>query len=85
MIGAGEGIFSTYDKENCRLFFHGPARLAAALGGDGLSDKPVLLPSSALYSGIGHFNSHICATIRSGRKSNSPISRKDQRGLAGAA
>ena len=66
LLRAGEGVFWTRDKHE-RLWLHSAGRVAAALGVERLTGRPVALPLSALLSGIGEFRAHLYAAFHSGR------------------
>ncbi|MBK8989495.1 MAG: hypothetical protein IPM39_26135 [Chloroflexi bacterium] len=65
LLRAGEGVYWTRDKKH--VWLHSAARVAAALGADRLTGRPVALPLSALRQGIGTFRAHLYAAFHSGR------------------
>ncbi len=87
LLRAGEGVYWTRDRE--QIWLRSAARVAAALGVERLTGRPVALPLSALLSGIGAFRAHLYAAFHSGRaksearRSAMPIARDTLAGLSG--
>lgn len=77
ILGEGNGRFWTW--QNDRLWLHGVARVAAALGVTHFAGRPVDLPLTALTDGIGAFRAHLYAAWHSGRRASTPIARATQR------
>lgn len=75
LLRQGHGIFWQRDDAD-RLWLHGPARVAAALGVARLDGAPVLLPLRVVTASIGVFNAHCYAAFHSGRRRAHPISRR---------
>ena len=73
LLAKGKGIFWIRDRE--RIWLHGVARAACALGLTRLSGMPVQLPVAALINSIGETKAHFYASLHSGRRKNNPISR----------
>lgn len=73
LLQQGRGVFWERDKE--RVWFKSAAKVAAALGVERLSGRPVQLPIEALLGGIGQVRAHFYASFHSGRRSENPISR----------
>ena len=69
LLAEGEGVFWTrrHRAGDDRLWLHGPARVAAALGVRRLVGRPVGLPPAALLGPIGDARAHLYATFHSGR------------------
>ena len=86
LLRAGEGVFWTRDKRE-RLWLHSAGRVAAALGVERLTGRPVALPLSALLSGIAEFRAHLYAAFHSGRakdgEAGMPIARDTLATLSG--
>ncbi|MBK9054651.1 MAG: hypothetical protein IPL78_28210 [Chloroflexi bacterium] len=78
----GEGRYWTHDVQG-RLWLHGAARVAAALGVSRLTGQPVQLPLAALTQTLKACKAHLYAAWHSGRKNHQPISRQVQRTLTG--
>jgi len=88
LLRAGEGIYWTRDKE--RIWLRSAARVAASLGVEQLTGRPVALPLDALRKGIGAFRAHLYAAFHSGRakersdgRRTMPIARETLTGLSG--
>ncbi len=77
ILGEGNGRFWTWQDD--RLWLHGAARVAAALGVTHFNGRPVDLPLTALTDGIGAFRAHLYAAWHSGRRASTPIARATQR------
>lgn len=77
ILQGGNGRFWTWQGD--RLWLHGAARVAAALGVTHFAGRPVDLPLTALSGGIGSFRAHLYAAWHSGRRSANPIARTSQR------
>lgn len=82
ILQKGEGRYWANDGQN-RLWLHGVARVAAALGVPRLTGQPVELPLTALTQSLKTCKAHLYAAWHSGRKSHQPISRQVQRALTG--
>ncbi|MEW5985028.1 MAG: hypothetical protein AB1791_00175 [Chloroflexota bacterium] len=67
LLRQGRGVFWEQDKE--RLWIKSAAKVAAALGVERLSGRPVAVPISALLAGIGRVRAHLYASFHSGRTS----------------
>ena len=65
LLHAGEGVYWTRDKT--QVWLRSAVRVAAALGVERLTGRPVALPLSALLEGIGAFRAHLYAAFHSGR------------------
>jgi hypothetical protein len=61
----GEGFF--WQRQNGRIWLHGTAKVAAALGVAHLSQRPVALPVEMLLQGVGIFRAHLYASFHSAR------------------
>ena len=83
ILQAGQGIF--WVRGESRIWLRSVSRIAESLGVARLSLQPVLLPLSALLSGIGDVNAHFYASFHSGRKSSMPISRETLERITGLA
>lgn len=70
LLRDGEGIYWTRGKE-C-IWLRSAAKVACALGVEGLSGRPVALPVSALLDGMGTFRAHLYAAFHSGRMKDTP-------------
>ena len=79
ILQGGNGRFWSWQDN--RLWLHGAARVAAALGVTHFSGRPVDLPLTALTNGIGSFRAHLYAAWHSGRRANTPIARATQQTL----
>ncbi len=80
LLAEGEGQYWTRDSRG-RLWLHGPARVAAALGVARLANRPVDVPVAALLGGIGDARAHLYATFHSGRaKENTRYEIRDTNG-----
>ncbi|WP_374686618.1 hypothetical protein [Promineifilum sp.] len=66
LLAEGQGVFWTRDDRG-RLWLHGPARVAAALGVGQLRHRPVGVPIAALLGGIGDARAQLYAAFHSGR------------------
>ena len=74
LLRAGEGLFWT--RANGRIWLRAVAKVAAGLGVTRLSGKPVALPASVLFAGIGAFRAHLYAAFHSGRVQETPQGRQ---------
>ena len=79
ILQGGNGRF--WDWQGDRLWLHGAARVAAALGVTHFAGRPVDLPLTALTDGIGSFRAHLYAAWHSGRRASTPIARATQKTL----
>jgi hypothetical protein len=87
LLRAGEGVYWTRDKT--RVWLRSTVRVAAALGVERLTGRPVALPLDALRDGIGTFRAHLYAAFHSGRArgetgSGMPVARETLAHLSGA-
>jgi len=73
LLRQGGGLFWKRDKE--RVWLKSTAKVAAGLGVERLSGRPVKLPVTALLGGIGQVRAHFYASFHSGRIADNPISR----------
>lgn len=85
LIKQGEGIF--WQQANGRLWLRSVAKVAAALGVERLSGRPVAVPVAVLTQGIGSVRAHLYATFHSSRASQAagngrPISRRTLQSLS---
>lgn len=76
ILQGGNGRFWRWEDD--RLWLHGAARVAAALGVTQFTGRPVDLPLTALTGGIGAFRAHLYAAWHSGRRASTPIARATQ-------
>jgi hypothetical protein len=84
LLRQGEGVFWTRDKES--IWLRSATRVAAALGVDRLTGRPVALPLSALVEGIGLFRAHLYAAFHSGRAKDGTLkATAAARGAGGAS
>lgn len=65
LLQQGRGIYWERDRE--RVWLRSAAKVAAALGVERLSGRPVLLPVETLLGGIGQVRAHFYASFHSGR------------------
>ena len=65
LLRQGNGIFWTRDKT--RIWLKSAANVAATLGIERLTGKPVSVPVKVFISSIGHVRSHLYAAFHSGR------------------
>jgi len=73
LMQQGRGVF--WKSDNDRVWLKSAGKVAAALGVERLTGRPVQLPLKALLGGIGQVRAHFYASFHSGRRSNNPISR----------
>jgi hypothetical protein len=88
LLNEGEGLFWT--RNAGRIWLRSAAKVAAALGVERLSGRPVALPAAALLEGIGATRAHLYAAFHSGRTKETPqgeqampIARETLAGLSG--
>ncbi|HSG18330.1 MAG TPA: hypothetical protein VLE70_18695 [Anaerolineae bacterium] len=65
LLARGESLF--WFRDGQRLWLRSPLNVAAALGVDRLSGRPVALPVSVLLQSIGLVRAHFYASFHSGR------------------
>jgi hypothetical protein len=81
ILQQGRGVFWSRDKRN-RLWLHGAARVAEALGVERLAGRPIALPMTALTDSAAMTRAHFYAAFHSGRPATrrgefaTPISRQ---------
>lgn len=73
LLGAGDGIFWTRDRD--RIWLRATAKVAAALDITRLTARPVALPSAILTGPIGALRAHLYASFHSARDA-APIARE---------
>lgn len=86
ILAAGEGLVWT--RDDCgRVWLHGPARIAKALGCGRMQGHPVYLPVAALLGGMQQVRAHFYASWHSGRGKEgsrpAPVSREALEQLTG--
>jgi hypothetical protein len=86
LLRTGEGVYWTRDKT--RVWLRSTARVAAALGVERLTGRPVALRVAALRDGIGTFRAHLYAAFHSGRAreemaAGMPVARETLANLSG--
>lgn len=82
ILGQGSGRYWERDRDG-RLWLYGAPRVAAALEVERLAGRPVAMPVTAIMNGIGNFKAHLYAAWHSGRKTDNPITRREQKSLTG--
>lgn len=70
LLRDGEGVYWTRDKEH--IWLRSAAKVAAGLGVERLTGRPVALPLTALLGGIGAFRAHLYTAFYSGRIRETP-------------
>lgn len=82
ILNDGQDSFWNWNKDQERLWLFGVVQVARQLRVNKLKGRPVLLPVSILFGGIGVFRAHLYASWHSGRN-QSPITRTKQEELSG--
>lgn len=65
LLRQGQGVF--WERDSKRIWLRGTVRVAASLGVERLSGRPVALPVEALCGGIGDVRAHFYTSFHSGR------------------
>ncbi len=74
LLKQGQGVFWQRDKNH--IWLRSATRMAAALGVERLTGRPVALPLNILLDSIGTVRAHLYASFHSGRTKDNPISRE---------
>lgn len=84
LLREGDGVFWTRDRK--RIWLRSAAKVAAALGVERLTGRPVALPVQVLTDSIGTVRAHLYASFHSGRDKEArhkPIARDTLEALTG--
>lgn len=80
LLRQGQGVF--WQRDRTRIWLRSAAKVAANLGVDRLSGKPVALPLVGLLSGVGQFRAELYAAFHSGRTKETPQGKRRARPIA---